>query len=87
MQTSAHYDIIQLSIWILLVARRQEALQLSEQVVEARKNILGEEHLDALHSIHNLAIKYSEARRRQEPLQLMEQVVEAENKDPRRRAS
>jgi len=58
------------------VGRRQEALQLTEQVVEARKRTLGEEHPDTLRSMHNLAISYSEAGRRQEALQLMERVVE-----------
>ncbi|KAK3170216.1 hypothetical protein OEA41_009602 [Lepraria neglecta] len=57
--------------------RRQEALQLTEQVVEANKRTLGEEHPDTLGSIHNLAIRYSEAGRRQEALRLTEQVVEA----------
>ncbi len=59
------------------VGRRQEALQLMEQVVEANKRTLGEEHPDTLGSMHNLAIRYSEVGRRQEALQLTEQVVEA----------
>jgi len=59
------------------VGRRQEALQLTERVVEARKRTLGEEHPDTLSSMHNLAIRYSEVGRRQEALQLAERVVEA----------
>ncbi len=58
------------------VGRVQEALQLTERVVEVRKRTLGEEHPDTLGSIHNLAISYSEAGERQKALQLMEQVVE-----------
>ena len=38
------------------VGRRQEALQLTEQVVEARKRTLGEEHPDTLSSMHALAL-------------------------------
>lgn len=37
--------------------RRQEALQLSEQVLAVRKRTLGEEHPDTLVSIHNLSIR------------------------------
>ena len=59
------------------VGRRQEALQLTERVVEANKRTLGEEHPDTLRSMHALAICYSEAGRRQEALQLTERVVEA----------
>ncbi|KAI4221929.1 MAG: hypothetical protein L6R40_008609 [Gallowayella cf. fulva] len=36
------------------VGRRQEALQLTERVVEAKKRTLGEEHPDTLTSIHTL---------------------------------
>jgi len=57
--------------------RRQEALQLTETVVAARKRTLGEERPDTLHSIHDLAVRYSEAGRRQEALQLLETVVAA----------
>ena len=57
--------------------RRQEALQLSEQVVEVRKRILGNDHPNTLSSMHNLAKRYSEIGRRQEALQLSEQVLEA----------
>ncbi|KAL2052027.1 hypothetical protein ABVK25_007719 [Lepraria finkii] len=57
--------------------RVQEALQLTERVVEARKRTLGEEHPDTLGSMHSLAISYSEAGRVQEALQLTERVVEA----------
>src|SRR3954451_23438227 len=60
--------------------RRPEALRLTEQVVEARRRTLGEEHPDTLNSMHNLAVYFSEAGRRPEALRLTEQVVE-----PRRR--
>ena len=36
------------------MGRRQEALQLTEQVVEANKRTLGEEHPDTLGSMHTL---------------------------------
>ncbi len=45
------------------VGRRQEALQLTERVVEAYKKTLGEEHPDTLGSMQNLAIRYSEVGR------------------------
>jgi tetratricopeptide (TPR) repeat protein len=54
-----------------------EALRLTEQVVEARRRTLGEEHPETLRSMHNLAIRFSEAGRRPEALRLAEQVVEA----------
>jgi Tetratricopeptide repeat len=57
--------------------RRQEALQLTETVVSARKRTLGEEHPHTLGSMHALAIRYSEVGRRQEALQLTETVVAA----------
>ena len=57
--------------------RGQEGLQLTEQVVEARKRTLGEEHPHTLRSMQSLANRYSEAGRGQEGLQLTEQVVEA----------
>jgi tetratricopeptide (TPR) repeat protein len=57
--------------------RRQEALQLTETVVEARKRTLGEEHPDTLGSMHALALIYSEVGRRQEALQLTETIVAA----------
>ncbi|KIM95717.1 hypothetical protein OIDMADRAFT_133514, partial [Oidiodendron maius Zn] len=53
----------------------QEALQLIETVVVARKWTLGEEHPDTLRSMHNLANRYSNAGRRQEALQLLETAV------------
>ena len=43
--------------------RRQEALQLMEQVVEANKRTPGEEHPDNLGSMHALANRYSEKQR------------------------
>ncbi|KAK3176124.1 hypothetical protein OEA41_007446 [Lepraria neglecta] len=58
------------------VGRRQEALQLTERVVEVRKRTLGEDHSDTLGSMHNLAISYSEVGQGQEALQLTERVVE-----------
>ena len=60
--------------------RIQEALQLTERVVEVRKKTLGEEHPDTLHSIHTLAVGYSEAGERQKALQLTERVVEVYKK-------
>ena len=57
--------------------RVQEALQLTERVVEVRKRTLGEEHPDTLGSLHSLAIRYSKAGERQKVLQLTERVVEA----------
>jgi tetratricopeptide (TPR) repeat protein len=59
------------------VGRQQEALQLTETVVEARKRTLGEGHPGTLWSMHNLANKFSEVGRRQEALQLTEAVVGA----------
>ena len=44
--------------------------------MEVYKTTLGEKHPDTLVSMHNLALRYSEAGRRQEALQLTEQVVE-----------
>jgi Tetratricopeptide repeat len=41
--------------------RRNDALQLSEQVVALRKSKLGEDHPDTLKSMGNLASRYSEA--------------------------
>ena len=60
--------------------RQQEALQLTEAVVEARKRTLGEEHPDTLRSMHGLAFSYGNAGRRQEALQLMEAVVEVQKR-------
>ena len=60
--------------------RRQEALQLTERVVEAYKRTLGEEHPKTLRSMYNLAVSYIEASRRLEALQLTERVVEARKK-------
>ncbi|MCJ1425569.1 hypothetical protein MMC29_003469, partial [Sticta canariensis] len=62
------------------VVRKQEALQLTGHVLEARKKTLGDEHPENLGSIHALAIYYHEARRLQEELQLTEQLVEARKK-------
>lgn len=59
------------------VDRWQEALQLTEIVVEANKRTLGEELPDTVGSIHALAVRYSEVGRRQETLKLLEQVVKA----------
>ncbi|KAL9606787.1 MAG: hypothetical protein Q9179_000077 [Wetmoreana sp. 5 TL-2023] len=58
------------------VGRWQDALQLTERVVEVYQRSLGEEHPDTLSSMNNLANRYSEAGRRQEALQLTERVVE-----------
>ena len=58
------------------VGRVQEALQLTERVVEVRKRKLGEEHPETLRSMHSLAIRYREAGERQKALQLTERVVE-----------
>ena len=58
----------------------REALRLTEQVVEARRRTLGEEHPDTLGSMQNLAIRYSEAGRRPEALRLTEQVAEAQRR-------
>ena len=58
------------------VGRVQEALQLTERVVEVRKRTLGEEHLDTLRSMHSLAIRYNETSERQKALQLTKRVVE-----------
>ncbi|KAL8736398.1 MAG: hypothetical protein Q9166_000190 [cf. Caloplaca sp. 2 TL-2023] len=58
------------------VGRGQEALQLTERVVEVYKRTPGEEHPDTLRSMHNLALRYSEAGRGQEALQLTERVIE-----------
>ena len=44
--------------------------------MELRKSKLGEDHPDTLASMHDLAIRYSEAGRRAEALQLTEEVVE-----------
>jgi hypothetical protein len=45
-------------------------------VVQLYKAKLGEDHPDTLHSMHSLAIRYSEAGRRPEALRLTEQVVQ-----------
>lgn len=55
-------------------SRRQEALQLTEQVAEAYKRPLGEKHPHILSTIPALANWYSDAGWRQEALQLTEQV-------------
>ena len=46
-------------------------------MVDARKRTLGAQHPNTLHSMHNLAITYSEADRLEETLQLKKRVVEA----------
>ena len=51
-----------------------------DQVVEANKRTLGEEHRNTLVSMHNLALRYCETGRRQKALQLIEKVVEANKK-------
>jgi tetratricopeptide (TPR) repeat protein len=56
--------------------RRPQALQLIEQLVEISKRTLGEEHPDALRSMHNLAVQYNNTGRRPEALQLTERVFE-----------
>ena len=48
-----------------------------EQVLEASKRSLGEEHPDTLRSMNNLAISYSDLGRRNEAVELREQVLEA----------
>jgi hypothetical protein len=53
-----------------------DAVQLSEQVLQLRKNKLGENHPDTLSSMGNLAIQYSEAGRRTEALELSERVLQ-----------
>ena len=45
------------------VSQGQEALQLTEQVVKARRRTLGKEHPNTLSSMHALANRYSEAGR------------------------
>jgi tetratricopeptide (TPR) repeat protein len=57
--------------------RRQEALELTEKVMAARKRTLGEEHPGTLSSMQSLAIRYSEVGRRQEALELVEKVMAA----------
>ena len=51
-----------------------------EKVVAVRKRTLGEEHLDTLGAMNNLAIRYSEVGRRQEALELTERVVTAKER-------
>jgi tetratricopeptide (TPR) repeat protein len=60
--------------------RQQEALQLTETVVAARKRTLGEKHPDILRSMHVLAVSYSGVGRRREALQLLEWVVTAQKR-------
>lgn len=53
-----------------------DALQLAKEVLKLRKCQLGDDHPYPLASMHNLALRYSEAGRRTEALQLVEDVVQ-----------
>jgi hypothetical protein len=57
--------------------RVREAMELREQVLEARRRTLSSEHPDTLIAMNNLANSYSDLGRRQEAMELSEQVLEA----------
>ena len=65
-----------LSIHYAETGRREEALKLSEEVLQLRKSKLAPDHPDTLQSMANLAIRYAEAGRREEALKLSEEVVQ-----------
>ncbi len=55
----------------------QEAMGLTEKVIEARQRTLGSEHPNTLISMNNLANYYRDLGRRQEATELAEKVLEA----------
>jgi tetratricopeptide (TPR) repeat protein len=57
------------------VGRRQEALELLEEVLAIRRRVSGPEHPDTLWVMYDLAISYDEAGRRDEALKLREEVL------------
>ena len=58
------------------LCRVEEALQLTEQVVQGRKSILGVENAKTVDSVHFLAGRYIGMSRGQEGVQLMNWVVD-----------
>ena len=54
----------------------QAALKLAEELLEARKRNLGEEHPDTLSTKHHLAIYYGKVGEYQTALKLAEEVLE-----------
>lgn len=55
--------------------RRQEAMEMREKVLEARKRILGEEHPDTLTSMAHLATSYSNLGQGQKAMELVEKAL------------
>jgi hypothetical protein len=55
----------------------QDAVELEEKVLEARKRTLGEEHPRTLMSISNLASLYNDLGRPQDTIKLEAKVLEA----------
>jgi len=60
------------------LGRHEEALELKQQVVAARLEVLGAKHPGTLASQHNLALTLGELGRHEEALELQQQVVAAE---------
>jgi tetratricopeptide (TPR) repeat protein len=63
--------------WYSNLGRQQEAIELREEVLKARKRTLGDEHPNTLVSINNLARWYSNLGRQQEAIKLGEEVLKA----------
>jgi tetratricopeptide (TPR) repeat protein len=55
--------------------RRDEALELREQVLTLRRKVLGSEHPDTLRAMHGLALSYISLRRNNDALKLLEKVL------------
>lgn len=61
-------------------ARYEEALELSEDVLRIRKEILGIEHIDTLSAMNNLALVYNKVGRFKDSIAMLEEVLELEKK-------
>jgi len=59
------------------LGRRQEAVELTKKMLEAKKRTLGEEHPFTLLLMNNLARIYNDLGRKQEAVELEEKVLRA----------
>ena len=70
----------ELAITLSKLGRHEEALELQQQVVAARLEVLGAKHPHTLGSQNSLAITLGELGRHEEALELQQQVATARSK-------
>ena len=64
----------------LKLGRYEEAMQLFQQILEARRQLLGDEHPDTLKAMNNLAKSITKLGSNQETLQLNQQTLEVQKR-------